>query len=192
MASTGIPGKVYSTGAQTGAIGAAAGADSTFFAMRFNPSSVTKKALILRVSLDWAVSTAFTTPTVAGRVLQVQRASAATPSGGTAIAAATKRNSASDASQFDAASGGDIRVATTAALTMTSVVFEDIPLAQLSVTAEGSLNSTLHQQFLFEGPMRTPITIKPGELFVVRNQAAMDAAGVWNLGVEVVWAEVTL
>jgi hypothetical protein len=190
MAAGGLVGATFSVGAQTGAIGAALGADSTVFSMRLNPSS-TQKAYILAVTLDWAVSTAFTTPVVAGRVLQGQRATTATPSGGTAIAAATKRNSSQRTSQFDSANSGDIRVATTGALTMTSVVFEDIPEIQFDVAGYGAATALKHQEWDFQGPMRTPITVKAGELFVIRNQAAMDAAGVWSLGVEVTWAEVS-
>lgn len=184
----------YSLTAATGAIGAALGADSAVFAMR--AASIGRKAIFTNIELDFAVSTAFTTVTVAGRRLEVQRGSGANASGGNAVATATKRV-AQAASIFDAAAGGDARVATTAALTVAGITFEDLPLYTMHLAAIGAVNATKHDEFGVTDfdPTRGPIggvQILPGELLVVRNQAAMDAAGVWSLGIHLEWVEVSL
>jgi hypothetical protein len=180
----------YVLNGQTGAMAAALAANGVIFAARLDVASG-KVAYLTRVLMDWAVSTAFTTVTVAGRGLALQRAYAALPyTGGTAITPAKKRSD-HPTSEFDANNGGDVRIATTATLTAPSPVpiFEATNLAFLSVAGEGAVNAVLHKDFWFDTAQNPPAEVRPSELLVIRNPAAMDAAGVWNLNVQIEYFE---
>lgn len=185
-------GQGYTTSGQTGAMAAALAANGVIFAMAFDKSAG-KIAYVTRVYMDWAVSTAFTVPSVAGRGLAVQRSQGSLPyTGGTTIAVASKKRSDNSSSEFDQAGGGDIRIATTATLTAPAPVhiFEATNLCFLSTAGEGLATSILHKEFTFDTPQSTPPEFRPGEHLIIRNPAAMDAAGVWNLNVQVDWIEV--
>jgi hypothetical protein len=175
----------YTAGFSTGAIAAALAADSVVFAMRLDPNAG-RNALIQMIRLVWAVSTAFTTATVAGRRLALKRGAGAAAGGGTVIATAAKHDPGLGASQFDSGEGGDMRVATTGSLTQAGITYEAGELLTFGVAGLGAINSSKVEEFDLRDD---PIVVRPGELLAIRNPAAMDAAGVWNLAGQIAWSE---
>lgn len=181
------PGPGYGVAATTGTMAAALGANSTIFALRNSPNSG-RKIYIVRLLLDFVTVAAFTTPITAARSLTLSRGSGATPSGGTAISVAQKDDNDQGASAADSASGGDIRVATTAGLTVAGVTFEAQDGRSLPLVAQGAAGAT--KQFLIEDDAGyPPMVLRPGEIIAVRNVAAMDAGGTWQLTAQLDWYE---
>lgn len=185
-------GNGFAVAATTGTVGAALAANSCVFAMRLDPSSALN-AFIYRVRVTFTTVVAFTVPITAGRRLEIYRGSGATPSGGTAIALAVPKRASNSNSEFNSSLGGDIRVATTAGLTMTGVVFTgaDVsPLRVMSLAHVGAAGQFAEVIFEFaDGETGQALQLEPGQLLCVRNPVAMDAAGTWQAAVQVDWTE---
>ena len=185
----GIVGDRYSQGNVTGTVAAALAANASVYAMRCNPGS-SKLVRIHRVRLQWTTIVAFTTPVTAGRRLAIFRGVGAAASGGTALGVTSERDSNSPASQCDSAQGGDQRIASTGALTVTGITFEASPLKTMSLTHVGAAGAYAEAVFEFDDDTGGPLILRPGELMAIRNPAAMDAAGTWQLAVNVDWTEI--
>ncbi|MEN9885763.1 MAG: hypothetical protein RL758_341 [Pseudomonadota bacterium] len=183
-------GNNYVVTGKTGTIAAAAAAGACVFAMRLDPGS-TKKAWIDMIKLRWTTIAAFTAPVTATRSLVITRGSGAATSGGTSIAAATKKDSLYGASEFDVALGGDLRIATTGALTVTGITWESTNLAEATLIQVGAAGGYVELVYEFSNRNHA-VELNPGELLGVRvGPSAMDAAGTWVLNVEVAWREST-
>lgn len=180
----------YSLSTLTGTMAAALVADSTVFAMRLDPSS-SVRAWIDSITLQWTCLTAFTTPITAGRRLALFRGAGAAAGGGTAIATVTQKHSAQSTSEFGATNGGDARIATTAGLTVTGITYDGTAAGQMSLVHVGAAGAYLEQIFNFDAA-RHELVLEPGQLLVVKNPAAMDAGGTWQLAVDVHWREAAL
>lgn len=173
----------------TGTLGAALGAGACVFSMRLDPGAPVR-AWIDRVRLQFTTIVAFTTPVTAGRRLALFRGSGAATSGGTGIATAVRKHTAfGAASEFDLANGGDIRIATTAALTVAGVTFEADPIATMPLVHVGNAGNYTETIFEFAPSESYEVVLEPGQLLAVRCPVAMDAAGTWQLGVNVQWRE---
>lgn len=184
-------GNYYGASAKTGTIAAAATAGSAVFAMRLNPG-YGGKAYVDRIKLRWTTIVAFTTPVTQTRSLVITRGSGAASSGGTSMASATKRDSTYGASQTDVASGGDVRIATTGALTVTGITFESVNHAEITLAHVGSAGNYYEELIDMTNGRGHPIEMNPGEVLAVRvGPSAMDAAGTWSLGVDIAWREST-
>lgn len=181
-------GSHYTVAAKTGTIAAAAAANAAVFAMRLDPGSPSL-AYVDMVKLRFTTIVAFTTPITQTRSITLVRGSGAAATGGTAIAAVTKKDTDYGASEFDAASGGDVRIASTGALTVTGITFETVNLGELTLAHVGAAGAFYEHTYEFS--LRNhPIQLRPGQLLAVRvGPSAMDAAGTWSLGVEVAWRE---
>lgn len=181
-------GSNYVIATKTGTIGAAAAAGATVFAMRLDPGSP-KKAWVESIRLRWTTVVAFTTPITATRSLVLTRGSGAATSGGTSLPVATKKDSLYSASEFDLALGGDIRIASTGALTVTGITWESVNLGELTLVQAGAAGA--FYEAVYEFSVRNhEIEMNPGEVLGIRvGPSAMDAAGTWVLGVEVNWRE---
>ena len=185
-------GNHYSVATKTGIIAAAATAGSTVFAMRFDPAAGSKKAWINSIKLRWTTVTAFTTPVTATRSIVLTRGNGAAASGGTTITNATKKDSSYGASEFDASLGGDIRVSSTGALTVTGITFDSFNISELPLIHVGAAGGFYEHVYGFSN-RNHPIELSAGELLAVRvGSSAMDAAGTWVLGVEVEWREAAI
>lgn len=183
-------GSNYAVAAKTGVIAAAAAAGAAVFAMRLDPGSA-KKAWVESMRLRWTTIVAFTTPVTATRSIVITRGSGAASSGGTSISAATKKDSTYGASEFDVALGGDIRIATTGALTVTGITWESVNLGEMTLVHVGAAGGFYEVVYEFSG-RNHEIELNSGEVLGVRvGPSAMDAAGTWVLGVEVNWREST-
>lgn len=183
----------YATSGVTGTIAAALGANSSVFAMRLDPGAGTKLAFVERIRCQYTTIVAYTTAVTAGRRLALFRGSGAAASGGTGITVGVRKDTANGvASEFDVANGGDIRIATTGALTVTGITYETDPIRIATLTHAGAAGG--YVEWLWEfgaGAESAPIVLQPGQLLAIRNPAAMDAAGTWQLSVSVDWYEAT-
>lgn len=180
-------GRAYRIAEITGTIAAALAANASVFAMRIDPGSA-DCAYITRVRLAFQAVVAFTTPITAGRRLALFRGSGAAASGGTAIAIPVAKNTLDAASEVAAAQGGDARISTTGALTVTGITFESVPLGMMTLSRVGAAGA-FFDWICEPAGWHGPIVLQPGQLLAVRNPIAMDAAGTWQLGVEVDWYE---
>lgn len=175
-------GERFSIEALTGSIGAAS--NGSVFAMRNSPTSG-KDIYISLIELDYNTITAFTTP-VTQRRLVITKGSGAAASGGTAITPIAQHDSPDPSSQLNAANGGDVRVATTAVLTVAGITFDTNNLANLVLTQFGAANARPGiKVFDFGSTDRGACVLQPGELLVVRTAGAFDAAGTWQLGINI-------
>lgn len=179
----------YGVSGTTGIMAAVLAANSAIFAMRMN-ASADRRAFVERVRIQYTTLTAFTTPVTAGRRIGLYRGSGVNnPSTGTQLAALKKSTSLAPASWAENAGGGDIRVATTAAITVTGATYEAVPFAEASLVHVGASGGFAEYIFDFE---HAPIILGPGQIFAVRNPVAMDAAGTFQLVVRVDWHEAFL
>ena len=182
-------GNAFSLSSITGTIAAALGANSSIFAMRLDPGAGNKKAYIERIRITFTCIVVFTTPLTAGRRLAIYRGSGAAASGGTALATVAKKHSASGDSEVEAAAGGDARIATTGALTITGITYETNEFATMSLVHVGNAGNFFEEVFEFNASESAAIVLEPGQLLAIRNPAAMDAAGTWQASVRVDWYE---
>lgn len=181
-------GQSYSVSEVTGTVGAALAANASVFCMRLDPGSPVR-AFVDAIELRYTTIVAYTTPVTAGRRLAVFRGSGAAASGGTAVATLAPKSTGYAASEFDAASGGDVRIATTGALTVTGITFETAPIAVMTLVHVGTAGAYAEAKFYFSAMDGAPIQLEPGQVLAVRAPALFDAAGTWQLGVEAHWRE---
>ena len=178
----------YTMAGTTGTIAAALAANSSVLALRMSPSAGELKAFITRVRLMVSTIVAFTTPVTAGRRLGLYRGAGAAASGGTAVADFTQKDASAAASQCAAGQGGDARIATTGALTVTGITYETQPIVEVPLISVGSAGA--FADFTFEFDMLPhPIVLSAGQLLAVRNPAIFDAAGTWQLTAVIEWHE---
>lgn len=182
-------GNAFSLSSVTGTIAAALGANSSIFTMRLDPGAGNKKAYIERVRLTFTTIVAFTTPITAGRRLAIYRGSGAAASGGTALTTVAKKHSSSADSEVEVAQGGDARISTTGALTVTGITYETNEFATMSLVHVGAAGNFLEEVFEFNASEGAPIVLDPGQLLAIRNPVAMDAAGTWQLSIRTDWYE---
>ncbi len=119
-------------------------------------------------------------PVTAGRRLAVYRGSGAAAAGGTAAPAVSKATT-SQPSEFLIAQGGDSRISSTGALTVTGITFETDPIAVFSLTHVGAAGA--FSEWVWDANQHTPIVLQPGQLLALRNPVAMDAAGTWQFSI---------
>lgn len=193
MRITALPptGSYYVSANKTGTIAAAAAAGAAVYAQRLNPGYA-GKAYIDRIVLRWTTIVAFTTAVTQTRSIVITRGAGAAASGGTAITTMAKKDSAYAASQFDSAVGGDTRIASTGALTVTGITFEAVNLGEITLAHVGAAGAYYESIIDLSQARGHPIELNPGEMLTVRvGSSAMDAAGTWGLGVDVQWREST-
>lgn len=174
---------------KTGIIAAAAAAGACVFAARISPTSGSAKAYIDTIRIRYTTVTAYTTPVTATRSIVITRGAGAATSGGTAIPVVNPKETGYASSWFDSAQGGDVRIATTAALTVTGITWETINLGEATLIHVGGAGG--NYETVYEYSVRShPIELVAGQVIGIRvGTSAMDAAGTWVLGVEMSWHE---
>lgn len=184
-------GEGYSLATVTGTVGAALAINNCIFAMRLNPAT-TKVAYFTQFRLQWCVTTAFTAAASTGRRLSLYRGYGAAATLGTQLTVAAGQRSAAATSQFNSGNGGDIRVignVTTTALGLTGITFETQELETCLVSGMGAASTVWTFERRWDAAASSPIQIRAGQLLVVRNPVAMDAAGVFVAGIDLEWFE---
>lgn len=179
-------GNGYAYSAATGTLTAAIAANSSFLVMRLSPAA-SVNAFVDRIRIQFTTIVAFTTPVTAGRRLAMYRGSGAAASGGTASAALAVKDSTRPVSNFNSAVGGDARVSTTGALTVTGITYETEPFAIMTLSHVGAAGGFMEDVFEFSESL--PLVLIPGQLIAIRNPAAMDAAGTWQMSASIQWRE---
>lgn len=169
----------------------AATADGTLWTLRFPETSPMpsgargqgKRLYIQRIHVQYVCLTAFTTPVTAGRAFRLVRGAptsgtAADPSGGAAFTMVRKRSDGNEVL-------GVGRVATTAVLTTTGLTFETAPLQRMLVVQAGASGAAYDEAWRFDGVEADPIYLLPGQLLAIQTDAAFDAAGTFQLNIDV-------
>lgn len=183
-------GASYSAASKTQTMAAAAAAGAAVFTMRLNPGS-SKKVYVTAMKLKYTTIVAYTTAITQTRSLVLTRGAGAAASGGTSLATAVKKDTGYAASQTDVATGGDVRIATTSALTVTGITWEAQNFAELTLAHVGAAGAFYEHIFEFDSRAHA-VELNAGEVLGIRvGSTAMDAAGTWTLGVEVSWREGT-
>jgi hypothetical protein len=181
-------GNAYAISNATGTIGAAVTANNSFFVMRLSPSA-TVRAYIDRIRVQYTTIVAYTTPVTANRRLALFRGSGAAAGGGTGTLAVAKDTTAFPVSQCMTANGGDARIAATGGLTVTGITFESDPIRTMSLVHVGNAGNYAEALWESHAGESYPIVLNPGQVLAIRNPAAMDAAGTWQMAVNVDWHE---
>lgn len=179
----------YSLSSVTGTLAAALAANSSVFAMRVDPGSA-KNAWVRRVYIAYTTIVAYTTAVTAGRRLALYRGSGAAASGGTALSTAViAKDSTASNSEVQTSEGGDARISTTGALTVTGITFEANEFATVSLTHVGAAGAFVEREWLWDDRAEHPLVLRAGQLLALRNPVAMDAAGTWQVSLTVDWCE---
>lgn len=179
----------YAVSSVTGLIAAAAGANGCFFALR-NSLANTRNIHISQFRIQYTVTTAFTTAVVAARRLCLYRGSGAAASGGTTLATPTQMNPFFPISGASATLGGDARISTTGTLTVTGITFETQEFESFQLAGNGAASSINVFDRRYDASGSKRLELSPGQLIGLRNPVAMDAAGVWQVAVDLEWFEV--
>jgi hypothetical protein len=166
----------------TGTIGAAISGD--VFAMRFDPSAPNPAHMRL-VRCWYRVVAGFTAP-VTFRSLRLRRFSGTVAAGGTAITVAARKNPAGATSEFDTANGGDMRIATTIALTSPGTPDTLEVSERANLTDFGVIGSSCFWTWDFS---KGGLILPAGQSMAIGTTAAFDAGGTWEFGTHIEWHE---
>jgi len=180
------------TGAYTGA-----GANTPMFSMRFVAGSAgsAQIAIIQRITINWVLTTGFTTAQEVAFGAYVARAFTGSDSGGTQIVVSgnnQKNRTSAQTSQI--ATAGDMRIATTAALTAGTRTLDSAAFSVANGWAGSTLLTTgvvpMSQVVLYENfPGDTPIILQSNEGIIINNLVALAATGVMTVAVTIEWTE---
>lgn len=177
------PQRSYAVAGVTGTVAAALAQDAIVFAMLLAPASE-MWAYLDQLRLAFTTVVAFTTPITAGRRLAVYRASGVAATGGAALGVVKKKTGAPTSNITSA------RIATNGALGVAGIAREADPIFSLDLTSVGAAGARLEAVYeMSPSSANPPPSLQPGELLVVSNPVAMDAAGTWQLGVTAHWQE---
>ena len=83
-----------------------------------------------------------------------------------------------------------MRIATTGALTVTGITFAGPELEQFPLAAYGNAGNVA--ETVFDYKATGGLELLPGELLAIRSPQLMDAAGTWQLTVDMDWTEVAV
>ncbi len=182
-------GFAYAASGITGTIGAALTNGSALFTMR-NDSASSKKVFIDRIRIQYTTIVAYTVPITVGRRLHIVRStiSTANPSGGTAIVPVAK-NSLHPDSECSAAGNGDTRIAAAGALVVTGTTWDTAVIKTLGLTHVGTAGTFAEYLIECSASESAPIILEPGQALGIIAGAAFDAAGTWQLAVNVDYYE---
>lgn len=161
-------------GGVTGTIAAGLASGSAVFTARY-PAAGLGRVLVRWLHLHYVCIAAFTTPVTASRRLALQRGSGADPSGGAAgIVSRDQSDPATETAMVT-------RIATTGALTMTSVTLETDSRERMLLAHAGASGQDYDEIW----DMRDdPMVLLPGQLLAITAPATFDAGGTWQLSVK--------
>lgn len=167
----------------TGTMAAALASGGAMFVARY-PAAATGLFMPAVLHVHYTCLANFTTPVTAGRRLALHRGSGADPSGGSSIEVVPD---ISDAYLQSITGIGSVeaqqlltgKVATTAALTVTSITFDTPSRARMSLAHAGLAGQDYDELWVLNG-----FALGPGELFGIRAGQAFDAGGTWQASVK--------
>lgn len=184
----GAPGGHYAIGTATGAVAATVAAAADLFHVFW--ADPTRFFILKKLVVGATTSTVYTT--LSGLPLELVLAHNATAvgSGGTALTINASNRVRQSFVPSALAASGEIRVATTAALTApTGFTVETNPIANIS--GAGFSLGTVPNQVLFDASQGDhPLILQRGDVLIVRAGAAGGgASGVAVLSFQMTWAE---
>jgi hypothetical protein len=179
--------------ALTGTVAAGLAADGVVWSLRYpetvvmpSSSTLARRLYVQRIHVQYVTGTAYTTPVTLGRHLKLVRATApagtANPSGGAAYTMVRKRSDGAETL-------GIGRVATTGALTTTGFVAEE-PVQRMLLSMAGDSGSAYDEAWRFDNIEADALVLLPGQALFISAGALFDAAGTWELQVDVDAVEV--
>jgi hypothetical protein len=168
------------SGSTSAVVAAALAANTTLMSARFAAAS-SRKAYINKFQIQLVTATLGTAALVNGS-LGLQKFTTATPTGGTART--PTRKNASEGSVSDMT---DVRDSN-AALTVTSVVFTDIPLVFIN-PASGVIANLVTLEWRFDLPFNQPLVLQAGDGICLRSQIVMPATHTWMYSYTMDWSE---
>jgi hypothetical protein len=200
----------YSISATSGAIltpAAVTSSAGTLFSFRYVPPVSTQLCMIRRVEVILTVATGFAaTAQNVGVGMIVARSFSASDSGGTAIATNASGFTATmqkhrtttgmQASAFSTSSGGsgDIRIASTTALTAGTRTLDTYPLGSalggVVASAAAGTNIVTSTPIFQHQPGDYPLILATSEGFILGNLVNIAATGAISLTVNVEWMEI--
>lgn len=136
---------------------------------------------VRRIHVQVTTIVAFSTSVVAGRALRLVAGAATSPSKGEATGGAEwqMRPKHRDG-DVNLARG---RVATTAALTTTGILFGD-PRRRMSLVHMGASGAVYDEVWEYDAA-RGPLYLSPGRCLAIQTDAALDAAGTLQIKIDV-------
>ena len=185
----------YRIAMYTGSVAAGLAAAAPIFSLRWTSTST--RMIIQSMVLDFYVVTAYTNAQGIGNSLYFARAFTTSDTGGTAITTTQTLDQSLDSKQIPGqsqlfAGNGDMRIATTAALSAGTRTLDDQALyswiGSASAIGAASNNPDL---ILGNQDATNPLTIRANEGIIITNDILLGAVGVivWNIGIE--WTEVS-
>ena len=179
------------TGAYTGV-----GANTPLFSMRFVAGSAGQAqiAIIQRVTINFVLTTLFTAAQQVAFGAYVARSFTGSDSGGTQIVMSGNNQKArTSMTTSQIATGGDMRIASTAALTTGTRTLDSLSFAYANAWGGGALLTTSiqpQQLTLYENfAGDSPIVLASNEGIVINNIVAFGAGGVATIVVNIEWVE---
>lgn len=184
----GSPGGHYAIGAQTGAVAATVAAAADLFHVWW--ADPTRFFILKKLVVGATTGTVYTT--LSGLPLELILAHNATAvgSGGTGLTMNTSNRVRQSFVPTALAASGEIRIATTAALTApTGFIVETNPISNIS--GAGFSLGTVPNQVLFDASGGDhPLILQRGDVLIVRaGPAGGGASGVAVLSFQMTWAE---
>jgi len=191
-------GGAYRISLYTGNLAAGLAAAAPIFSVRW--TSTAARMIIQQLYVDMAVVTAYTTAQPIGNSVYFARSFTTSDSGGTAITTTQTADQALDSKQIGPgnsaqsllfAGNGDMRIATTAAISAGTRTLDDQPLySWLSgASAIGVASASVDPEF-GKATSTNPITIRANEGLVITNDFLLGAVGVIIVRIALEWTEV--
>ena len=191
----------FRIGASSGAMAAGLVANSPVFSFR-NPTPAagtagSRRLRILQVTINAAVGATAFTAGAGNFAMLVARAFTAKDTGGTDISPAAASNTnklrtSQNTSILAGASPGSIVIASTGALTAGTRTLDANPVGNINFGAPATAGSIMVADIPIYNDWTSiygiPLVLAGQEGFVI--QATVPATGVWQFGVNVLWAEV--
>lgn len=180
--------------AASGVMAAGLGANAPVFA--FRNSTANRKLRILAVNVNASVGATGFTAGSALLAMYVARAFSASDTGGTALSGLSAGNASNklrtaQTSSFILTGGGDVRISSTATLTAGTRTLDSNAVGNI-VCPAGAAGTVMIQDTPLYSDYTTlygvPLVLAQNDGFVI--QATVPATGVWQFGVNVLWAEV--
>jgi hypothetical protein len=179
--------------AMTGTVAAALADNGVVWSLRYpevaggaSAGRSAKRLYVQRLHVQYVTGTAYTTPVVLSRSLKLVRAvgaaGTANPSGGAAFTMVRKRSDETETLAIG-------HVATTGALTTTGFTLGE-PVQRLLLGQAGASGAAYDEAWRFDGVEADPLILLPGEALFIAAGALFDAAGTWQINVDVDAAEV--
>ena len=180
-----------SVGAVSGAVAGSVGANGQLCSMLWEDSSYS--ALVTRITVA-AKCEVFSSGIGADFQAIVGRGATAAPSGGTAIvpgsSTACQALSSQDypASLFN--SEGDLRIASTAALTAGTLTLDTTGIGYAMVAGNAVGVGGTYDLYRWGVHPARPLVLANNEALIIRTPGGWGASNTWRVGVTIEWAEV--